>query len=42
MKILDKIFAAVQPSGKTLKLYIIAANDAGQAAQSATVSIVVP
>jgi len=31
-----------QPSGKTLKIYIIAANDAGQAAPSETVSIVVP
>jgi hypothetical protein len=31
-----------QPSGKTLKVYIIAANDAGQAAPSDTVTIVVP
>ncbi len=31
-----------QPSGKTLKVYIIAANDAGQAAPGDTVSIVVP
>jgi hypothetical protein len=31
-----------QPSGKTLKIYIIAANDAGQATPSDTVSIVVP
>jgi hypothetical protein len=31
-----------QPSGKTLKIYIIAANDAGQAAPSDTVTIVVP
>ena len=31
-----------QPSGKTLKIYIIAANDAGQAAPSDTVQIVVP
>jgi hypothetical protein len=31
-----------QPSGKTLKLYIIAANDAGQAAPSETGTIVVP
>jgi hypothetical protein len=31
-----------QPSGKTLKVYVIAANDAGQAAPSDTVSIVVP
>jgi hypothetical protein len=31
-----------QPSGKTLKIYIIAANDAGQAQPSDTVSIVVP
>jgi len=30
------------PSGKTLKIYIIAANDAGQAAPSDTVQIVVP
>ena len=29
-------------SGKTLKIYIIAANDAGQAAPSDTVTIVVP
>ena len=33
---------AGQPSGKTLKIYIIAANDAGQAAPSDTVTIVVP
>ena len=31
-----------QPSGKTLKVYVIAANDAGQAAPSDTVTIVVP
>jgi hypothetical protein len=31
-----------QPGGKTLKVYIIAANDAGQAAPGDTVSIVVP
>jgi hypothetical protein len=31
-----------QPSGKTLKIYVIAANDAGQAAPSDTVTIVVP
>ena len=31
-----------QPSGKTLKAYVIAANDAGQAAPSDTVTIVVP
>jgi hypothetical protein len=31
-----------QPGGKTLKIYIIAANDAGQAAPSDTVTIVVP
>jgi hypothetical protein len=31
-----------QPSGKTLKVYVIAANDAGQAAPSETVTIVVP
>ncbi len=31
-----------QPSGKTLKIYVIAANDAGQAAASDTVTIVVP
>jgi hypothetical protein len=31
-----------QPSGKTLKIYVIAANDAGQAAPSDTVQIVVP
>jgi hypothetical protein len=31
-----------QPSGKPLKIYIIAANDAGQAAPSETVQIVVP
>ncbi len=30
------------PSGKTVKIFIIAANDAGQAAPSDTVSIVVP
>jgi hypothetical protein len=30
------------PSGKTVKIYIVAANDAGQAAPSATVEIVVP
>ena len=30
------------PSGKTVQYYIIAANDAGQAAASDTVSIVVP
>jgi hypothetical protein len=33
---------AGQPSGKTLKVYVIAANDAGQAAPSDTVTIVVP
>jgi hypothetical protein len=33
---------AGQPSGKMLKIYIIAANDAGQAAPSDTVTIVVP
>ena len=31
-----------QPSGKTLKVYVIAANDAGQAQPSDTVQIVVP
>ena len=31
-----------QPSGKTFKVYVIAANDAGQAAPSDTVTIVVP
>jgi hypothetical protein len=31
-----------QTSGKTLKVYVIAANDAGQAAPSDTVTIVVP
>ena len=31
-----------QPSGKTLKAYVIAANDAGHAAPSDTVTIVVP
>ena len=31
-----------QPSGKTLKIYLIAANEAGQAAPSETVTIVVP
>jgi hypothetical protein len=31
-----------QPSGKTLKVYVIAANDAGQATPSDTVTIVVP
>jgi hypothetical protein len=31
-----------QPSGKTLKIFIIAANDAGQAAPSDTATIVVP
>jgi hypothetical protein len=31
-----------QPSGKTLKIYIIAANDAGQAQPSDTVTIIVP
>lgn len=30
------------PSGKTVKIYIVSANDAGQAAPSETVSIVVP
>ena len=30
------------PSGKLVKIYIIAANDAGQAAPSDTVTIVVP
>ncbi len=30
------------PSGKTVKVYVIAANDAGQAAPSDTVQIVVP
>jgi hypothetical protein len=33
---------AGQPSGKKLKVYVIAANDAGQAAPSDTVTIVVP
>jgi hypothetical protein len=33
---------AGQPSGKTLKVYVIAANDAGQTAPSDTVKIVVP
>ena len=31
-----------QPSGKTLKIYVIAANDAGQATPSETVTITVP
>jgi len=31
-----------QPSGKTLKVYVIAANDAGQAQPSETAQIVVP
>ncbi len=31
-----------QPSGKLLKIYVVAANDAGQAAPSDTVQIVVP
>ena len=30
------------PSGKTLKVYVNAANDAGQAAPSDTVTILVP
>jgi hypothetical protein len=37
-----KTMASNRTSGKTLKVYVIAANDAGQAAPSDTVTIVVP
>ncbi len=30
------------PSGKTVQIYIVSANDAGQAAPSETVQLVVP